>query len=922
MTTTTTTDTINYSFEMNSCVIDTINAKEYIALCKRRNCFEHLPNDRPIKLYLDVDIKYDVDDEAEGREYMEEIPRITGMLRNVLSGFFGEKYDHRQVCIEPSHHPYYRPYNATKKALEENYICKISLHFVINNIIALVSHQNILIGKLNAYANTVIDADDRENIFKNKPIFDNQPYKAKGQKIRSIYANKPLENRPLTLEYGTEEMSLITAFIPKDAYEWVEDIPERPVSVANDSIVRDAEKDRAIFNAGIELLKPYAQAGQYNDWSKIGWAIKNEFNDPVLFHTFSKLGGKAYNRSSVQDFWDTMDFRNNGEKKVAMGTIQYYMRLTDKTKADYIIQTETRRMEGRNILLETVNQFVTEDPDTDGETNSEKSVEYVIKTEKSYEQQYAEKEATAITKYIETKSKKFITGDRSSYNLALLFIEIFGHRFITCRETTYFYTGYVWKTCDKKLTDLHKFLTREFYMFIGELFMHWEKNYNKKLQSLTDEKEIKTMQDDIKGLGSHKQNIYTTLTTLTYRVQFVNEIVIQHTDNSIEFNAHNHLFAFKNAVFDLRKNEQIIPDPKHYISLYADYDYDKKYPATRKEELKKSLSIIHQNPEIREYYLSIMATGMIGDHLQYFFIFTGAGGNGKGLLNKLFMQTISNYGYKAPKTLFTADLKTGACPEIANMHQKRFVCSQEPDKGTKLRMDNIKEFTGEDEYNARQLYSGDTKTKANNTMCLEANTIPHTSEVGRAVERRLRIVPFMTNAIEKEDYDALEDKTNFCIKNAEYDTPEFREKYRQAFFEILRPYAGQYYKRGDIPEMPEICRKATNAHLAVSDDMNAWIEDNYEKCPNAEPIKLKTIYEHFKSTEAFLSLSKTQKREFNMAKFTNKLASSPFIAKYVKMRKAYHNKKQLDADSLVEWKLKTDDDTPVYVAEEFDMVDM
>lgn len=910
--------TIEYSLELNEFNPRTINALDYESICKKYNSYEILPQDRPVKLYFDVDIKYDVDDEQEGREYMEEMPRIRAMLQNVLSGFFREKYDFRQVSISTSHNPFYKPYNAGKRALEENHICKLSFHFVFNNIVALVSHQKLLVEKINAYANTVIDADDRDNIFKGV-VFDKAPY-GRNQKIRSPYSNKPLEKRPLKIETGTFQQSCISAFIPEDVFIWEEQIPERPIRTT-DEIPRDAEKDRAIFNAGIELLKPYAQSGQYDSWIRIGWAIKNTFNDSTLWHSFSKLGGKAYDRSTVQDYWDNMEFQEGG---LSMGSIIEFMRKTDKTKTDAILTMfrptlpERPIIDARNILMETIN----EDPDTDEETNSQQSVEYVVKIQKSYEEQFAEKESSRLKEYIKNKSKTYIDGEHTPYDLAILFIDVFGHKFITCKETTYFYTGYVWKTCDKKLTDLHKFLCREFYMFISDLFDYWSKRNNTLLANTNDESKIKLIQDKKKALDILKPRILTTITTVNYRAQLVNEIVIQHTDNSIEFNIHNHLFAFKNAVFDLRKNEQIEPDPKHYISLYADYDYDPKYSSKCIKELNDFIRIIHQNEEIREYYLSIMATGMIGDHLQYFFIFTGAGGNGKGLLNKLFMQTISNYGYKAPKTLFTADIKAGACPEIANMHQKRYICSQEPDKGTKLRMDNIKEFTGEDEYNARQLYSGDTRTKANNTMCLEANTIPHTNEVGRAVERRLRIVPFLTNAIEKTDYDLLEDKTNYCIKDVSYDTPEYREKYKQAFFEILRPYASQYYKHGDIPEMPEICRKATNAHLAISDNMNAWIEDNYEKYEKADPIKLKTIYEHFKCTEAFLSLSKTQKREFNMATFTNKLASSPFIAKYVKMRKAYHNGKRLDADSLVGWKLKTDDDTTVYEVEEIDMRDI
>lgn len=957
-----------------------IEASEYLTLCKKIDGYEVIPNDRPVKLYFDVDIKYeDVESEEDGMDYLSsrELSRIYSTVLHVLSSYFGDKYDETAIAVCSSHNPYFRPFDRydpkTKKLyLKDNYICKISFRLVVNNIIALVSHQKLLVEKINAYANTLIDADDRENIFKVN-VFDPTPYADTGnQKIRSIYSNKPLENRPLKLIKGTPEMSLITAFIPPDAHLLTETIPERPIRIV-DETPRDAEKDRAIFNAGIELLKPYAQSGQYEDWIRIGWAIKNTFNDSTLWHTFSKLGGKAYDRISVQDCWDNMEIREDG---LGMGSIIEYMRKTDKTKTDAILSmfrpTQPKRpiIDARNILMETVN----EDPDTDEETNSESSVEQVVinlwrekmnlprneyvefmvhmedvatqqivnttietvvresnsKSYETYEERYAKQTEEYLAKLLTgTHASNYIFGSHSSTPMAKWFLKCFPKKFITVKNVSYFYTGYIWKQCDKKLSELHTFIADTFFSFIVRLYAYWLNKLNSELTGATKEEDKEAIRKKILVLGEvHKTDIIK-LHALQNRNELVNDIVIHSTNNDIEFNKEHHLFAFKNVIFDLRENKIIDPNPLYYISMCAGYDYDFNYPKERIDELRKLIETIHQNQEIREYYLSIISTSLTGIHPQYFFVFTGAGSNGKGSTNKLIMKTIGDeegcYGYTAEGTLLTESIKGGsgsANQAIANMHQKRLIIAQEPKKDGKLQMDTVKRITGENQLNARGLYSTNTKTELYNTLILEANTIPKTDEVSDAVIRRLRIVPFLTKAMNKTDYELEEDKTNKCIKNTWYDDDRFRDQFKQAFFEILRPYCKAFFERGDIPEQPEICRKATNAHLAISDDMNAWILDNYEECPDATPIKLKEIYEYFKGTEAYLSLSKTAKRGFNMATFCDKLSSSPFIAKCIKMRKEYYKGKQLNADSLVGWKLKTDDDPPVDVAEEIDMVDV
>ena len=46
------------------------------------------------------------------------------------------------------------------------------------------------------------------------------------------------------------------------------------------------------------------------------------------------------------------------------------------------------------------------------------------------------------------------------------------------------------------------------------------------------------------------------------------------------------------------------------------------------------------------------------------FIGTGAGGNGKSLLNSLMMKAIGQYGYKIPSSTLLAPIKDGGNPQM------------------------------------------------------------------------------------------------------------------------------------------------------------------------------------------------------------------------------------------------------------------
>jgi phage/plasmid-associated DNA primase len=170
------------------------------------------------------------------------------------------------------------------------------------------------------------------------------------------------------------------------------------------------------------------------------------------------------------------------------------------------------------------------------------------------------------------------------------------------------------------------------------------------------------------------------------------------------------------------------------------------------------VNTIFPQKELKELYMTILATGLDGIPLEEFVLANGGGGNGKGLLNELTQFMLGNYAYILPANILVGAMKQGNCPEIANMNNKRLVFVREPNPDLKFNCATIKEITGGGEINARLNYSNDCKTNLNMTFVLECNDKPKLNEVNDALMRRILDIPFKSKFVSKDIYETLEEE--------------------------------------------------------------------------------------------------------------------------------------------------------------------
>ena len=396
-----TTPTITYTIDMNTGKTYTINADKYIEQLNKKNCYEVVPDDQPVKLYLDVDVKGDSED---GETLVEEAPRLMEGLLDCLKGYFGDKYDRDQIAITTCHSPSFIPFGKTTP------IAKVSFGFVMNNILALKRHQKLIIAELNKYALTNVDAEDMKIYYKGI-VFDEAPYSSGLQKIRSLHSSKPDEQRPKRLLIGNTEQTIITAFIPEDAHIIEMEEPIKTNKVIPTSTV-GTSYDKMFIEMGISegILTKYSI--NYGDWIRVAWGIKNIFDDKELYHKFSQLAGKSYDHISCDEFWDKMEKKDYG---IQMGTLVNMMTESDKVKTKQIQQTITKLKREAELLqkkeekqqqkIEKIKQQLTEEEEENAREksitekwNEEFEKEHCkIKNSALFVRRYTDKEGKAST---------------------------------------------------------------------------------------------------------------------------------------------------------------------------------------------------------------------------------------------------------------------------------------------------------------------------------------------------------------------------------------------------------------------------------------------------------------------------------------------------------------------------------------------
>lgn len=748
---------------------------------------------------------------------------------------------------------------------------KYSIRFYITNLMdnkenmkSFVEDLNIIISEIKDDPITgVIDIDNK--------VFDTSIY-SHNKKLRCVNTSKPNEIRPLILKKGNIEDTIVTNIKDCVMVNYVSNRTS-PSSVVQ---INDAKTEGSVAKKSVhQKLEAIKKDEDNNKLEKLIFFAENGFHNCCTKH---------------EDIY-----------KIGFALANVFQE------------------DGKELFLFFAEEYTSIDWETKGKAEYEEKYAYYLKNNKSTVN------LGTIYWIFKNFNKKLFDKVSKEWNLnhynvdliynkstgafADYFKNIYGDFICASNGFVYMYNGIRWKKCNDKNTELICFIDKVFHKDLIEYGNNRMKLTTELLKDATDEAEIKLINDKIGEIKNFLGGVSFGLRNSGLRHGYISDIIAFSTDDNIKFDSNCYLFAFENKIYDLEHNCFIDPSPEQYISKSCNYNYDDTYDLNNKIELETLLNSIFPNKDIKDYYLTYLATGLSGIHMQEFMIATGVGGNGKSLINGLMMNCIGDYGYVVPNIVLTKEIKDGPNPELAKLDNVRFALMSEPDSKKKFCCGTLKEITGNDTLPVRLLQSNKVGIDLLCTIVCEGNDIPDFDEVNQAMNRRVRATIFESIAIEKEDYDRLsiEEKQNYCVKNSHYITKEFKEKHRQALFMILTEYFKLFIaNNNELKPMPPKCKAKVVNLFATSDNIYSWFEEIYEPedLTTCIAIPIKDVYAKFSSSSYFMKLPKQEQRKFNKKNFTEKITTNLFLQKSLKFRNSWWNGKQQSTDYLVGWKLK------------------
>lgn len=209
------------------------------------------------------------------------------------------------------------------------------------------------------------------------------------------------------------------------------------------------------------------------------------------------------------------------------------------------------------------------------------------------------------------------------------------------------------------------------------------------------------------------------------------------------------LLGFNNGVLDLETCEFRPGKSSEFISMKCGVDYDINYDTSLAETI---LNGIFTDVTERDFMLTKLSLCLEGYNreqaLTFNYGFTAS--NGKSFLMERFRAIMGDYGGSFPVTLLTNKMRAAgeANSSLIDFLNKRFLYCSEPESGSKLNTNMIKQLTG-DIIKTRGLYTTkDQEIQPTFKLFVCCNNLPNFDSYDEGIARRIFISEFSTKFCE------------------------------------------------------------------------------------------------------------------------------------------------------------------------------
>jgi hypothetical protein len=318
----------------------TINAAKFVDLLENLNCYEYIPDDRKIKPYFDIEIK--PKHCADGQAYNDDWYLVLNQAIKELKVHFPKM----EYCY----------LNASSDSYK---CCKDEIEKWIVSVHIVISNYKVSKKKLSSIVN-IMNKRKYELSYNVNPdfqLFDDSVYNSNG-KMRCAYANKSHydfktkkltieEGRPLILEKGTKEQSVISAFFDDDCIEIPDDEQVVYSPLQNIPKIQFNSENEIFVDIALQygFLKNHSSR---KEWINTGCALHHSIggeNGLKLFDLYSHCYPSHYDYDGLVKTWDSLrDINNANKKPITIATLHKMCKDEDSDKYKQVISKVKQTM--------------------------------------------------------------------------------------------------------------------------------------------------------------------------------------------------------------------------------------------------------------------------------------------------------------------------------------------------------------------------------------------------------------------------------------------------------------------------------------------------------------------------------------------------------------------------------------------------
>lgn len=412
----------------------------------------------------------------------------------------------------------------------------------------------------------------------------------------------------------------------------------------------------------------------------------------------------------------------------------------------------------------------------------------------------------------------------------------------------YYFTGICWKKLPQGI-ELRNKLTSDVVQVIADT----KAKLRERIMEEPDDQKSSWHKERLKVLHKVEGSLYTS----GFKDSVMKDCIGLFYDEefSQKLNANEYLIGFNNGVLDLHairtnqsgNNEYYVnfrkAEPTDYVTFmagryptkncdaidYIEYDPNDPDQAPIHREIDDFMEKVFPRPELRKYMWRKLASCLEGANKeQTYETWIGVGGNGKSKLVDLMSMALGDYSTSLQATAMTRKRPDAgnANPDIMAIRNKRFIYMAEPDEREPLNTSRMKQFTGEDDVEARGLFEEQSKFKITGKIFMLCNAFPAINTMDRGTWRRVRAVPFESKFVDPNVED-VNPSQNVYPRDNQLDAK--MRKWRTFFMSrLVHIYRTEYLPNG-LGLVPAIVTQESNKYQesfdSVAKFMNARIRE-------------------------------------------------------------------------------------------------